>query len=192
MLRLNDISFQYQNHFIFSDLNIHIPVSSLWLAPNGTGKTTLLKLIAGILSPQSGTILFRNNLVFSASSFFNSNILLPQITIQSHINWIKKHFSIQAHDFLQTIDAFELTPFLNATPNTLSDGQKQWIALALTMSVPADIYLLDEPLRSLDEQKIDQFSQILSERLKQNQFFFITGHKSSHSALNTILPAISI
>lgn len=192
MLRLNNLSFQYQNQFIFSNFNIHIHESSLWLAPNGAGKTTLLKLIAGILTPQTGTILFRDNAAFAASTCFNSDILLPQITIQSHINWLKKHFSLQDHIIHQNTDAFELTPYLQSTPNALSDGQKQWIALALAMSVPADIYLLDEPLRSLDEHKIDQFSQILSGRIKQNQCFLITGHEASHTALKTILPTISI
>ncbi len=191
-VKIQNLSFQYGNHTIFRNYSTQFPAHSLCLAPNGSGKTTLLRLIAGILVPQQGTITLSDDEVFRASLFTTNKLIFDNISLRSQFKWIQ-HASNRDDPWLESrIAPFGLDAFLDRTPETLSEGERQWAALAAVCTMPADIYLIDEPLKSLDQSRIRRFIKILAERIHLGECFVVAGHDNSHKPLAEVLEIISL
>jgi molybdopterin-binding protein len=133
------------------------------LGKSGSGKSLLLELIAGILSPDKGEILL-NNIDITDSKTHNRKIglvfqdwaLFPHLSVQENIAYALKVQKVQSDTMqkkiLQLSEEMEIGHLLGRMPESLSGGEKQRVALARTMASLPRILLLDEPLVSLDIQ----------------------------------------
>jgi len=150
---LKNIYFSYPNQNIFKDFNIDIPASkvSVILGPSGCGKTTLLNIIHGIISPQSGVITKENN--NTISYLFQEPRLLPWKTVSNNIELILKKFYEQKQRqqiTSQYLELIGLSEFADYYPAELSGGMRQRVAIARAFAYPAEIILMDEPFQALD------------------------------------------
>ena len=149
---------------ILLDLNLNIEKGqfiSLY-GPSGAGKTSTLRLIAGLLNPDSGRLEVDESVWFDASLKKNRSVqkrgvgfvfqdyaLFTHMTVLENLNFAKaKSTSQQAIE--QIIDIVELGALKHRKPETLSGGQKQRVALARALVQKPQILLLDEPLAALD------------------------------------------
>lgn len=149
---------------ILLDLNLNIEKGqfiSLY-GPSGAGKTSTLRLIAGLLNPDSGRLEVDESVWFDASLKKNRSVqkrgvgyvfqdyaLFTHMTVLENLNFAKaKSTSQQAIE--QIIDIVELGALKHRKPETLSGGQKQRVALARALVQQPQILLLDEPLAALD------------------------------------------
>lgn len=145
-----------KNSPVLSDLNIDIPAGRIvgLLGPNGCGKSTLIKLIAGILQPDSGVIKVNGYEVGEKSKAIIS--YLPERTyfncwmrVQELVNYFEEFYA----DF-DSSRALKLLCDLGINPRaklkTLSKGTKEKVQLILVMSRNAKLYLLDEPIAGVD------------------------------------------
>ena len=145
-----------RNKPVLTNLNLVIPAGRIvgLLGPNGCGKSTLIKMIAGILQPNSGEITVDGNPVGEKSCSLIS--YLPERTYFSNsmkVDEIITYFS----DFYSDFDPVRARHLLNdlgidtsANLKTLSKGTKEKVQLILVMSRNAKLYLLDEPIAGVD------------------------------------------
>lgn len=132
------------------------------LGPSGCGKTTLLRMIAGLESPDSGSITIGDRLVFGAGTdvqpqkrdvgmVFQSGALFPHMTVGENIGYGlgKNPDVISVQRALTLVD---LVGFEDRSVATLSGGQQQRVALARALAPEPDMILLDEPLGALDAE----------------------------------------
>ena len=130
------------------------PVTVLF-GPSGTGKTTLLRLIAGLERPDNGTIIFRGEEWFGsrllvpqqrrAGFLFQDYALFPHLTAEANVAFGARDGK-RAEHFIQAFDLSELRALCRA----ISGGQQQRVALARALAADPALLLLDEPLSALD------------------------------------------
>jgi ABC-type sugar transport system ATPase subunit len=168
---LKDIGFQYQDKKIFADFSCSFDREKIYviLGPSGTGKTTLLKIISGLLIPDSGTVTIDGkdvtgsgaedrNIAFS----FQDSGLFPNQSLYENVlfslqkeKWSWEEKDRKAKDIL---NRFGLAPFSNAKPKYLSFGECQRASIAKCLvKKSASVCLMDEPLSSLDALKRQRF-----------------------------------
>lgn len=118
---------------------------------SGGGKSTLLRLIAGLESPTSGDVRFdqhsRNHTVIRV--MFQEDRLLPWMTVLENLSFNSRDAQTQANA-KQLLSLVELGDYADHYPNQLSGGQKQRVALARALMSHPQVLLLDEPLGALD------------------------------------------
>ena len=126
----------------------------------GSGKTTLVNLINGLLTPTSGTILFKGEPVVGTSHergvIFQNYSLLPWLTVEQNVYMaVKEAFPKRSKSDLKTIvsdyvEMVSLTPAIHKRPNELSGGMRQRVAVARALAMKPEMIIMDEPLGALD------------------------------------------
>lgn len=131
---------------------------------SGSGKSTLLDCIAGLRDPEAGKISFGNNGWFDQDRptppwerrigyVFQDTRLFPHLTVQGNLDYAaKRAVSAGPMPRDQLVSTLGLTNLLPQTPETLSAGQKQRVAIGRALLSAPQLLLLDEPLANLDQQ----------------------------------------
>lgn len=147
------------------------------LGPSGTGKTTLLNIISGVVPADSGQISGFEDC--NISYLFQEHRLLPWKTVHDNIDFVLKG-KLNREERKQTVDRYldmvELTEFAAYYPAKLSGGMKQRVSIARAFAYPAEIMLMDEPFKGLDLQMklslIKSFVKLWSS--DRRSVFFVT------------------
>jgi nitrate/nitrite transport system ATP-binding protein len=126
----------------------------------GSGKTTMVKMMAGLLSPDAGQVLFNRKPVLGPSKergiVFQNYSLLPWFSVLQNVmlavnevypDWSKSQRTEHAKKYIEMVN---LTPAINKRPSELSGGMRQRVSLARTLSMNPEMLLMDEPLSALD------------------------------------------
>lgn len=166
MLKVAAISKSYnKNAKVLHNISFELPEGTLTavVGPSGCGKTTLLKILAGFLSADSGRIFFNENDVTQLPTqkrktaiMFQNYALWPHMNIYDNIAYGLRLQKMPSVDIIekvnQILDLVELNSELvkHKYPLELSGGQQQRVALARALVVNPQILLLDEPLSNLD------------------------------------------
>ena len=167
---------------VLNELNLTIPSGKIFglLGPNGCGKSTLIKLIAGILVPTDGGIK-----ICGEYRSENSNALVsylperPYFSMRMKITELFEYFSDFYADF-DTQLAYKMISDLKIDPNaqlkTLSKGTKEKVQLVLVMARRAKLYLLDEPIAGVDPAARDYILSTIVGNYNPEASIIITTH----------------
>ncbi|NLW49333.1 MAG: ABC transporter ATP-binding protein [Candidatus Brocadiaceae bacterium] len=131
------------------------------LGPSGCGKTTILRLIAGFLQPDGGSILFDERPIDrvpphrrNTGMVFQNYALWPHMTVGENVAYGLRERKVDGPErerrVAEALRTVHMERFAERMPNQLSGGQQQRVALARALVVEPDVVLLDEPLSNLD------------------------------------------
>ena len=151
MIRVRDLSLSYGDKAVLEHFSLDIPLDGLTAltGPSGGGKTTLMRMLAGLETPQSGAV---TGLDPKRTAFlFQENRLLPWRTAAQHItDVLPRERRGEAAKWL----AFaELTGEEDRLPGQLSGGMARRLALARCAALGGDALLLDEPFTGVDQER---------------------------------------
>lgn len=134
------------------------------MGENGTGKSTILNMISGIIEPDDGEIKYCDEIIFSKNKEINKKPNLRKIgyitqenILFSHLN-IYKNIVIGLENFQNNfelskyIDEYNLKDLLNKYPNEISGGQRQRVSIVRSLIRKPDIILMDEAFSAIDEK----------------------------------------
>ena len=182
-IELENVTYCYadsrQNYKALKNISIEIPKGEFTciIGESGCGKTTLLRLLAGLEKPTEGKILIDRHLLSGpnqkAAIVFQDYTLFPWMTAKKNITFAiqqsdssltPKQISDIADSFLEKVN---MSSAANKFPHQLSGGMRQRIAIARALAMDTDILLLDEPFGALDV-RIRMELQTLLENLWSN------------------------
>ncbi|KRM54282.1 ABC transporter ATP-binding protein [Lacticaseibacillus sharpeae] len=156
LLEVNDIQKYYGDAHVLRNINFDIQPGEFvaLVGQSGGGKSTLLRLIAGLEHATSGSIKQDgteiNRLNAHSRVMFQDDRLLPWLTVSENLTFGATHSKEQKEHVAKLLARVELTDFADAYPNSLSGGQRQRVALARALMANPQLLLLDEPLGALD------------------------------------------
>ena len=160
MIRFSHVDAGYPNKRVFQDLSLTLPDSgaAALMAPSGYGKTTLLRLLAGLLKPEAGEI---TGLNFQKPAFlFQEDRLLPWLTAEKNVSLVSDIET--ARSWLETMEITEIAK----RPHEMSGGMQRRVALARAMAYQGDFLLLDEPFKGLDEALRGRIAERIRDKAK--------------------------
>jgi branched-chain amino acid transport system ATP-binding protein len=178
MLRLVDVSFGYAASAVVDSVSLSVKLGErvALIGGNGAGKSTVLKLVAGLERPWAGNIYYsqdREMLRAGADTIARSGIrLAPQghpvfasMTVRDHLGLARDLASVNVPTQISVSKAFELFPRLherqNALASALSGGERAFLGLAQLLVAGCSVLLLDEPSAGLAPAAIKELFQLL-------------------------------
>lgn len=194
-LEIDNVTKKYGSKIALDNISVKINKGHIvgLLGPNGSGKTTLIKTIMAIIKQQAGTIkILGNDVCYDTRKYLSfmpdREFLYDTMNVEDAIKYYRDLFI----DF-DTNKANELCQKLDITKDLkikeLSKGNREKVSLILTLARQVPIYLLDEPLGSLDPLVKTQMLQIIKEEANENKLFIISTHlvKDTEEILDEII-----
>lgn len=182
ILSCHNLTKKYSGKIALDNINLDIPKGSIigLLGPNGSGKTTFIKLVAGLLTPDSGSLD-----VCGYKPGVKSKERVSYLPDKDYLNnWMSvnqllRQFSDFFVDFNKdkAIDMLtRLNIGLDTKLKTMSKGTKEKVQLILTMSREAELYLLDEPIGGVDPAARDYILNTIVSNYQENASVLISTH----------------
>ena len=179
-----------------SDVTLTLQHGSLnvLLGPTLSGKTSLMRLMAGLDQPTSGAVFFdgvdvtgqpvqKRNVAMVYQQFINYPAMTVYENIASPLRVAGKDRGTIDKEVRRAADLLRLTPYLDRTPLNLSGGQQQRTALARAMVKNAGLVLLDEPLANLDYKLREELRAELPRIFAESGAIFVYATTEPHEAL---------
>jgi molybdopterin-binding protein len=173
MIEVRNISYAI-DRFALKNISFSIEAGDYFaiIGPSGAGKTVIIELLAGIITPQSGQLFSKGgditHLEIQKRSFpvvFQDYALFPHLTAFKNIEFGLKEHQKSATERKKIIQqlALELNiePLLHRYPKTLSGGEQQRVAIARALACNPQLLIFDEPLASIDESAKDELIKLL-------------------------------
>lgn len=155
--------------------------------PNGSGKTSLLRILAGLSQPYEGEIYYKKQLITQSREEFHQNLLylghLPgvkgEMSAEENLNFNLTLHGLHnnADEIEETLSLVNLAGFEDSLASHLSAGQHRRISLARLYKSSAKIWILDEPFTAIDKQGVHSLEQLFKEHIKQGGCVILTTHQ---------------
>lgn len=195
MLTLNNIAINRDNRCIISNFSISfLPTAYICIyGPNGSGKTSILKVISLLLTASYGEILFNKISIKKNTSLIKSSIskdleeeyrgmiyymtdasiLDEELTLINNLIFWAKIYNT-THSIYAVIKTFDLEKYIDIPIYKLSKGLIKKANLALLLLQYAPIWLLDEPFANLDDNGVKQLSDVISVKCDNGGIVIVT------------------
>jgi len=187
MLSAKSLTFEYGPQgptFTYPDIHLEQGQDLLILGQSGVGKTTLLHLLAGLLTPKSGQVQLNNTtlgslntrqldrfrgqhigLVFQRPHFVEALNLQQNMLLVQHLAGHPK----SPQRITQLLEQLSMAQHLRKKPYALSQGEQQRAAIAMALVNKPSLILADEPTSSLDDANCERVAQLLKTQAQANQ-----------------------
>lgn len=185
MLEVTALDFDYPECLLLTGVGFTLqPGSVLHVrGANGTGKTTLLKLLAGMMPPMAGKICYQGRSIWDDISAYQQ-----QICYVGHKSGISQSLTVREqccfdlyaphqHDISELLLRFDLAEVADMPCGVISSGQRRRTALLRLLWTKAKLWLLDEPLVALDDHGVSQLLSVLLQHVSSGGSVVLTSHQ---------------
>ena len=185
-LKVNKLSCQKGYNLLFENLSFEINSGEVLKVsgPNGSGKTSLLRIIAGLSSFESGEIAYDSLNVKSEEYKLDFLYLGHLSSLSPELSCVEnlKYSSLLGtndlkHNYTMALQHVGLEKYENDLVGTLSAGQKKRIALSLLFITQSKVWLLDEPFSALDSKAIKVFEKRIEDHCTNGGMCILTTHQ---------------
>lgn len=190
MVELQDVAVRFDGRPVFEHVSVHIPpgVHAAVMGPSGVGKTTLLRLIAGLLKPDAGRVRVHTP---RRAMLFQSPRLLPWLNALENVNTVLSDGSRTLPEAMQWLQRVGLGAAAGKYPAELSGGMQQRVALARALAYGGNLVLLDEPFQGLDETTRGEIMALCREVLREKTTILVTHDRAEAEALADVIYTLS-
>ena len=153
------------------DIELNSGQAGILRGPNGVGKTTLLRALAGLQPIETGKIQYSiDDVCYSG----HADGVKPTLTVRENLEFWADIFG--HHSISEAAEQFMISDFLDLKVGTLSAGQKRRVGLSRLGLTGRSVWLLDEPTVSLDQTSVSIFENIIKDHLLKNGCALIATH----------------
>lgn len=193
MIQLEGLVKRFGDLIAVNDVSLTIPRGEFFavLGPNAAGKTTTIKIIAGLMKPTAGRALVagydvqtqpleaRRRLAFVPDFPFLYDKLTPLEFLRFTVRLFRMPEQVLEQSGRELIHRFNLGPYLTQAIESLSHGTKQRVAIASALLHEPEVCVLDEPMVGLDPHHARVLKDVLKERSQRGMTVFISTHQLS-------------
>ena len=187
MIEVQHISFNYagQKAQVFDDFSLTLEENNIYglLGKNGTGKSTLLYLIAGLLRPKKGSVSCDGIATYKRQPETLQEIFivpeefdLPSMSLEQYVRINEPFYPRFSREVLENcLKDFELTADVNL--GALSMGQKKKVFMSFALAASTKLLLMDEPTNGLDIPSKSQFRKVIAQNMAEDRTLIISTHQ---------------
>lgn len=172
---------------LFENLELRLAAGDMLQisGPNGSGKTSLLRLLAGLMQPTSGEVRLNGQPLAQQRTELARNLLWighaagikDLLTPEENLTWLcALHRPVERDAIMQALESVGLRGFEDVPCHTLSAGQQRRVALARLYLAGPPLWILDEPFTALDKQGVAQLEEHLTKHCEQGGMVVLTTH----------------
>lgn len=186
LLQTSDLTCVKDDRVLFENLNLSLSAGQMLLVEgkNGSGKTSLLRILTGLNLPESGDVLWKGEEISEVGPDYYEQInyighhdgIKRDLTCLENLRLVQamgKPFPINLDDALDKVNLYRFGDNFVAT---LSAGQKRRLALARLVVTEAKLWIMDEPFTSLDKASMAMFQDMFEQHLKNGGVIVMTSH----------------
>lgn len=195
MLKVKDLTIAYGSRTVLNNLNLELTTRGVYglAAPNGTGKTTLLRCIGGV-NPKAFkhvTVSLGNHSdlvanptqkkLFHQCIFYyeSEGMLFPSLTVRDHLNFISGVYQ-NSQDVQAILDELDMNHFAHMKVRELSLGMRQLCILAMALTSNAPFLVLDEPTNGLDPFNTQIILDVIKRYAQKDKTVLYSTHNLEH------------
>ena len=195
-IKISDINAYYDDYHVLKNVSLSIDKGHIVsiIGPSGSGKSSLLKLLVGLLLPESGTISISNKIinytnkdhlyyarnktaiVFQQYNLFQNMNVLKNVCIAPYKIQKRKKEEVE-EQAIKLLDKVGLKNKLNSYPEELSGGQQQRVAIARALCLNPEILLLDEITSALDPELVKEVLDTIRVLASEGMTMLIVSHE---------------
>jgi len=187
LLSANALTCIREDRILFEELDLSVHSGDIVQVegPNGSGKTSLLRILAGLSQPYDGSVLFQEQSISEHTDTFHQNLLylghLPgvkgEMTAQENLEFNLALHGNDAATAEKTLEKVNLLGFEDALASHLSAGQHRRISLARLWQSSAPIWILDEPFTAIDKRGVSELEQLFLAHAERGGCVILTTHQ---------------
>lgn len=194
-LRAESLCYEINDKLILDGINLSVKAGEILFieGSNGTGKTTLLRILSGLMQADEGDVYWNNNSLRDDRVEFNQQLtyighasgIKPELTTTENLLFSSSLSGLpQQQDSTDAINWSGLNGLSESPGRHLSFGQQRRIALTRLMMEPARLWILDEPFSGLDSKMIDDLQACFIQHVHNGGILVLTSHQ--HVALDEV------
>ncbi|MGV6808137.1 MAG: cytochrome c biogenesis heme-transporting ATPase CcmA [bacterium] len=194
-LSLKSIAFERDDVPLFEGVTLSLSAGEAIqiTGPNGIGKTTLMRIIAGALQPSEGEVLWNDTSIRHCREIFLSQMLYlghaagnkPQLTPRENLDWWIKLRGVESSgrnsdnsSIDQYFDHIGLAGYADTPCYALSAGQQRRAALVRLLATDTTLWILDEPFTAIDKAGVDALERLIDRHCEKGGMVVMSSHQT--------------
>ncbi|MGE7924962.1 ABC transporter ATP-binding protein [Viridibacillus arvi] len=189
MIELKNIGVQFSGRDILKDVSVMFNAGEIvgLVAPNGTGKSTLMNVIMNYINPISGKVILNDELEYTnkknevkmhqlVSMMPDQSDLYNQISGKEHLKIYSSMWNSNPKLIDSTIQELGMASYINKNTGTYSLGMRQRLCFAMQVVSDTQVMLMDEVMNGLDPTHVELISQILVKKKSEGKTVIVASH----------------